>query len=147
MREIGIAAILLSITILLIGLTAFANSVQELEDRANTGDREALYTLGVSYSLGFGVKKDKSKAKSYFLQAADKGHADAQYELGKIFKETSEDKSSAESAIYWLKRAAKNNHIRAQYLLGYIYENGEMINVDYKKAIHYYPFTVIIHHA
>jgi carboxyl-terminal processing protease len=68
-----------------------------LKERAQRGDREALYCLGllymdnpeVQYRLGLmyrdgsGLPKDRRKANKWFTKAADQGHEGAKKELGK----------------------------------------------------------------
>jgi TPR repeat protein len=44
-------------------------------------DPEELYKLGLKYSEGDGVPKDKAKAFEYFLKSAERGNADAQFRV------------------------------------------------------------------
>jgi TPR repeat protein len=52
----------------------------ELRNLAERGDPEALYTLGVSYTLGACV--DEAKGQEFLEKAAEKGHSGAQFVLG-----------------------------------------------------------------
>lgn len=41
--------------------------------------------LGLMYLYGRGVDKDYSKARAYFIQAADQGWVDGQLQLGNMY--------------------------------------------------------------
>jgi uncharacterized membrane protein YhaH (DUF805 family) len=58
------------------------DSIEALQTRANAGDADAQYNLGVAYSQGQGVPQDDVEAEKWFRQAAEQGHAAAQYILG-----------------------------------------------------------------
>lgn len=49
---------------------------------AEQGDVEAQFSLGVSYHLGTGVRRDNTAAREWFLKAANQGHATAMQMLG-----------------------------------------------------------------
>jgi|GEM_PF-7057469 len=49
---------------------------------AEQGDSEAQFSLGLIYSLGKGVEKDKAEAAKWLRLAAEQGHAYAKLQLG-----------------------------------------------------------------
>jgi TPR repeat protein len=53
-----------------------------LRDRAEDGDPEAMFLLGVAHAQGKGAKLDDMTAVRWFRQAARKGHARAKTSLG-----------------------------------------------------------------
>jgi TPR repeat protein len=61
---------------------AFAN----LRARAEAGDTEAQYSLGVQFQFGNVVPQDLGAAETSFLRAAGQNHRDAQFILGLYFQ-------------------------------------------------------------
>lgn len=55
-----------------------------LEKAHEGGSIEATWLLGLCYKKGIGVKKNRSKAKAFFKEAAEKGSEDAAAELKKF---------------------------------------------------------------
>lgn len=53
-----------------------------IEKSANLGFPEAIYTLGVIYETGDGVKSDIAKASSLFRRAAELGHSRSKLSYG-----------------------------------------------------------------
>ena len=58
------------------------NSIEAFRTRANAGDADAQFSLGVKYDNGEGVPQDDIEAASWYRQAAEQGIAAAQYNLG-----------------------------------------------------------------
>ena len=56
-----------------------------LYEKAQGGDAQAQYALGVIYYMGDGVKKDSVKAAQYFLKAAEQGDERARYFLEVVY--------------------------------------------------------------
>jgi len=61
------------------------DSIEVLRTRANAGDAEAQYNLGVAYRDSEGVPQDNVEAVAWFRQAAEQGDANAQYNLGAMY--------------------------------------------------------------
>jgi len=53
--------------------------ISELKTKAEKGDAEAQYELGICYQAGTGVPKDEKEGVRWFKLAADQGHAKAQF--------------------------------------------------------------------
>lgn len=97
--------------------SAFDNS--RLFEDAESGDREAQYTLAHQYLKGRGgVPKDRGSAVSWFEKSADAGHRDAAFDLAIILLETDQPGRSRSQAFYRMQQAAENGHVEAQYMLG-----------------------------
>jgi hypothetical protein len=61
---------------------------RELHNRANQGDAEAQYELGLLYSLPFGCgMNDMARAAFWYRKADDQGHTEAQYSLAHMYDE------------------------------------------------------------
>src|SRR4051812_32069559 len=54
----------------------------ELTRKAEQGDAEAQYNLGVVHDLGIGVTKSYAESGKWYLKAASQGLAEAQFQLG-----------------------------------------------------------------
>ena len=65
----------------LVGVVGAAD-VDDLTKKANSGDAQAMYDLGMAYMNGDGIDNDDAKGVSWLEKAAYKGHSEAQYELG-----------------------------------------------------------------
>ena len=61
--------------------------VTEIHRRAEQGDADAQFTLGVRYANGEGVLKDDEEAVRWYRLDADQGHAFAQSLLGGMYIE------------------------------------------------------------
>lgn len=107
--------------------------------KAERGDTEAQYTLGMAYSKGEGVRQDYRKAVAWFTKAADKGHADAQYELARhTFSGLGTDADKVKAKLLFLS-AADDGSAAAQYHVGTMFARGRSgLNKNFYKAAHWY---------
>jgi hypothetical protein len=61
-------------------------AVAELRARAEQGDAEAQFKLGLMYVNGQGVPQDYAQAVGWYRKAAEQGYAAAQYNLGRMYE-------------------------------------------------------------
>src|SRR5438876_304360 len=54
----------------------------DIKAKAEMGDRQSEYQLGVRYYKGHDVGKDFAEAVNWFRKAAEQNHANAQFNLG-----------------------------------------------------------------
>src|SRR5260370_41166987 len=59
--------------------------VEELRAKAEAGDADSEYHLGLRYYNGEGVAKDLAEAVKWYRKAAEQNHAKAQYNLANCF--------------------------------------------------------------
>lgn len=83
--------------------------------RANAGDADAAYYLGVLANEGHGG--DAAEALRWFLEAAAKGHSKAQYNVALAFERGLGTTRDRKKAIEWLTKASTKDN-EAQYMLG-----------------------------
>ena len=90
------------------------DAVHEILIKAEQGDAEAQYNLGVSYYNGEGVAQDYAEAAYWFHKAAEQGNAYGQYGLADLYyyKFYQQDK-----ALELFKAAARQGHKEAQKTL------------------------------
>lgn len=110
--------------------------IAALEQKANQGEEDAQYELGMLYKNGFGVQKDYMKAIDWLTKAADQGDVDAPFQLARIYQSSSTP--DYEKAAKWYIKAADQGEDIAQKNLGEMYENGLGVPQDYTKAIELY---------
>lgn len=109
--------------------------MKEIRQRANSGDNECQYFLGLCYLNGNdGVKQNSSHAVMLLNKAASSGHVSAQYVLGEYYEEN----SRYDKALQWYRMASWLGHSGATLKLGYMYETGGGVSKDPKKALEYY---------
>lgn len=103
------------------GQTASAGSggrpqinIEALERRANAGNAQSMYELGVYLSMGIGIPKDEKKAFSWLERAAKAGHVDAMNDLGCCYYYGKCVKKDLNLAKEWLTKAAQAGSPDAQ---------------------------------
>lgn len=93
--------------------------VQEsIESRAERGDVEAQFILGVKFSQGHGSAPDYAQAARWYLQAAEQSHALAQFNLGVMYAQGQGRPSDKAESMLWFDRAAHLGDPGAQYQIG-----------------------------
>jgi TPR repeat protein len=99
--------------------------------------KEIYLNLGQLYELGgFGLKRDVTKALSYFQQASDLDVPFAKFELGRLYFQGLEDSLKNEKkGILLLEEAGNQDVAEAQWMLGSMYAKGyENLPRDMTKA-------------
>lgn len=115
----------------------------ELASRlAETGNAEALYTLGFLLEKGEGVGQSFVSAAYKYRQAAEKDLAKAQWRLGNLYY-TGKGFGAPDykEARAWYLKAAQQGVAEAQYNLGVIFENGQGIDPDRNAARYWYDLA------
>ena len=109
--------------------------LKEMRQRANDGDPECQYLLGLRYLDGSdGVKQNSAHAVMWLNKAASSGNTSAQCLLGEYY----EEKRKYDKATHWYRLACGLGHSRAALRLGYMYEIGGGVSKDLKIAMEYY---------
>jgi len=96
-----------------------ASTVQEsTEAKAQRGDAEAQFSLGLSYANGKGAARDYALAEQWYLKAAGQNHALAHFNLGIMHANGHGMPCDLEKSLDWIQRAAGLGDAGAQYRLG-----------------------------
>lgn len=111
-----------------------SSETKELIAKADAGDKDAQFKVGLAYDSGNGAPSSSDKAKKYYRMAADQGFAEAQNSLGSIYQA---EKNYAEAKI-WYERAFAQNHPMATNSLGYLYDLGLGVPQDRNKGFELY---------
>jgi tetratricopeptide (TPR) repeat protein/CHAT domain-containing protein len=111
-----------------------ATSFQAIVEKAERGDADAQYNLGVMYYLGKEVAQNYVEAAKWFRQAAEQGYAQAQYNLGIMYANGKGVIQNDTSATKWFRKAAEQGYAQAQFILGARYSLGKGVAQNYVEA-------------
>src|ERR1700679_3582281 len=116
------------------------DDLAETRGKAEQGDAEAQYNLGVKYNDGDGVAIDYTEAVKWWRKAADQGNAEAQFKLGVIYHNGHRLRNGHgvaidySEAVKWWHKAADQGEAGAQSSLGLMYGNGQGVPRDFVQA-------------
>ena len=116
---------ILAISLLFPLFSCAQESFESLKNKAQNGDLEAQYILGVRYFDGEGVAQDKKQALFWWRKAADQGLPEAQYSIGACYYNGNGVGQDKKQAVNWYRKAADQGIAVAQLILGNCYKNGE----------------------
>lgn len=125
--------------------------LQENRRKAEQGDAESQFRVGVAYFYGQGVQADDVEALRWLRKAAsqknehaldllklrtafqeykakaEQGDAEAQYKVGDCYFHGKGVKLDEADAMKWYRQAAEQNHSKAQWALGNYYHQKSMM--------------------
>ncbi|VFQ69788.1 unnamed protein product [Cuscuta campestris] len=112
---------------------------QILEYQAQKGNAGAMYRIGIFYYFGLrGVRRDHSKALSWFLKAVEKGEPRSMELLGEIYVRGAVVERNYTKALEWLSLASKQQLYSAYNGMGYLYVKGYGVAKNYTQAKEYF---------
>jgi TPR repeat protein len=118
--------------------SAAAQDINELKTRAQQGDVNAQFDLGLKYQLGVGVKQDSVEAVRWYRKAAEQGDAHAQSNLGVMYRNGYGVPKDYAEAARWYRKAADQGDIGGQTELGAMYLNGKGVPKNRSLALYWY---------
>jgi len=86
--------------------------------KAEQGDAEAQFALGLECGYGEGPAQDFVQAAQWYRKAADQNHALAQYNLAVMYARGQGVPRNDAEAVGWIRKAAALGDAGAQYKLG-----------------------------
>ena len=86
----------------------FGANISELKNKAEQGNAEAQYSLGVCYRCGDGVEKNLEEAIKWYRKAAEQGYAKAQYNLAVCYYNADGVIQNNVKALAWASAAYAN---------------------------------------
>ena len=117
----------------------------ELVQKAEAGDAVAQFDLGLCYSSGTGVAKDKKEALKWITKSAEQGYSFAQSNLGTCYTLGLGVAKDEKEALKWYKKVAEQKATPttpAQSFKGTYEQNylGDYYSFtkDYKEAVKWY---------
>ncbi len=87
-------------------------------DKADGGDADAQFALGVKFSADQGPSQDLVQAARWYHKAADQNHALAQFNLSVMFATGQGVPQNDATALVWVRKAAEGGDAGAQFKLG-----------------------------
>ena len=104
--------------------TTAPKAIESLTQKADNGDADAQYRLGLRYTNGSGVEQNYQTATAWFDKAADANHAGAQYMAAVNYSTGRGAAENRSKAVRLYTKAANQGHARSQYQLATAYANG-----------------------
>ena len=121
----------------------FAQSdFEAIKARAEAGDAQAQYDLGVMYDIGEGVVQDDVESAKWHRLAAEQGNANSQFILGAMYKDGEGVAQNYQEAVKWYRLAAEQGDALAQFFLGDMYGDGRGVTQSYAKAYLWFSLAV-----
>ena len=114
------------------------SQLSESKKRAEAGDVDAEFELGLHYFKGEDEKPDFSEALKWFARAADREHAKAQFYLGGMYENGKGVEKDTELSTKWYQLAAENGYAVAQNQLGWMLANGQGLPADHSRAVYWF---------
>ena len=105
-------------------------SFSTLTQRAENGDAEAQFQLGLIYANGRGVPVDLDQAMMWYCRSALQGFPKAQNNLGVMYSEGEGIEKNYQIAAYWFRKSANQGFAQAQLNLSLMNspERGQLIS-------------------
>lgn len=111
---------------------------------AEKGHAQAQHNMGVAYENGRGVSCDLTEAMRWYRFAALQGHSAAQLRMGLLLEDGVGAQNAAQAAIFaaqaaiFYRMAAHQGNRAAAYYLATLYDEGNGVEQDECKAVHWY---------
>lgn len=86
--------------------------------KADRGDAEAQFALGLEYGTPEGGVQDVVQAAQWYLKAAVQNHSSAQFNLGLMYAKGEGVSQDDAKAVEWIQKAADRGEAGAQFNLG-----------------------------
>ncbi len=101
-----------------------ATKIEDTREKAQKGDAEAMFDMGVFYMTGNGVKPDNDQSFYWFQRSAEAGHAAAWTQIGGFHKKGIGRPIDYEKAYEGYSKGAALDHPQGTYMKGYMEAKG-----------------------
>jgi TPR repeat protein len=120
----------------------YKDALQLLHEAAAFNHPMSIYSIGVLYENGYGVRKNYKLAASYYQQAAKLGAVKAIHNLATFYRGGHGVKQDLAQAVALYKKAMKLGEIElAPYNLGTMYFKGIGVRENTEKALELYKIS------
>ncbi len=106
----------------------------DCKKKAEQGNADVQYNLGIMYDQGQRVPQDYKEAIKWYTKSAKQGHAEAQNALGLVYAHGKSVPPDYSKAVTWYRKAAEQGVANAQYELGLLYAQGQAVRRDFVMA-------------
>jgi hypothetical protein len=134
---------LVSLIVLSASVQTSRASVADIRQKAEQGDAQAQFELGIRYRQGRDVPADLSLALDWFRKAAAQSNSDAMVQLATMYGTGRGVTKDLSQAVTWFRQAADLGHASAQFNLGGMYARGEGVAQDYIEAYKWQSLAVL----
>jgi TPR repeat protein len=111
-----------------------SDSLPTQTKKAEDGDAEAQFGLGLKFANGEGDVQDYPQAAQWYRKAADQNHALAQFNLGMMYALGQGMVANEGEAVRWIRRAAEQGDAAAQFNLGNRYHRASVSGLEMDAA-------------
>jgi hypothetical protein len=133
---------------LMIFLAAMAaDPIQELKGKADKGNAQAMFELGLRYHKGDGVEKDDKAALEWHQKAAAKDHTKSEVQLGYLHAHGFGTKLDFVEAAKWYRKAAAKGDTTAQHNMGLQSMQGKGVKKDVEQAAQWFQLAAAQGHT
>lgn len=115
-----------------------AEELQATKARAEQGDAEAQFDLGIGYVTGGIGVRDIPLAAKWLRKSAEQGNPDGQFAFGAHCHKGEGVPKDGQQAVRWYRAAAEQGHRVAAFNLAYCFEKGEGVVKDQIEAYAWY---------
>ena len=113
--------------------------LEALTKKAQEGDRQAQYDLGMVYYSGkYEIPRNVELGAEWFLKSAKQGHTEAQFATGRCYFYGRGVPRDRVVGAEWYHQAAMKDHIQATYELGDCYFIGEGVKRDHAESLKWF---------
>jgi TPR repeat protein len=113
--------------------------LEALTKKANEGDPQAQYDLGMVYYSGKDeVPRDTELGAKWFLKSAQQGHTEAQFAIGRCYFHGRGVPRDKALGARWYSEAGQKNHNQAVYALGDCYFYGEGVGRNHAESLKWF---------
>jgi TPR repeat protein len=113
--------------------------LKALTKKAESGDRQAQYDLGMVYYSGKEeIPRNVELGAEWFLKSAKQGHTEAQFATGRCYFYGRGVPRDKVLGVEWYHQAALKDHKQATYALGDCYFVGEGVERDHAKSLEWF---------
>ena len=117
--------------------------IDDCRVRAEQGDADAQFNLGVVYERGQGVLQDYKESVKWYRKSAEQGDYGAQYNLALMYSKGQGVIQDYKEAVKWYRKSAEQGDSSAQYNLGNMYVRGQGVIQDYVMAHMYWNIAAV----
>ena len=113
--------------------------LEALTKKAQEGDRQAQYDLGMVYYSGkYEIPRNVELGAEWFLKSAKQGQTEAQFATGRCYFYGRGVPRDRVVGAEWYHQAAMKDHIQATYELGDCYFIGEGVKRDHAESLKWF---------
>jgi TPR repeat protein len=110
--------------------TASQLPIGALRQRAEAGDADAWYQIGVAHLTGEGASQNMTQAAYAFQRGAELGSAEAAFNLAVCYQHGEGRPKDRKQSSHWFLRAADQGHPEAIFHLALAYRHGDGVEQD-----------------